>query len=99
MKLSKYFCPWCEVARLEFMDVCHDAPNGPTATKLFGISLACSLASVTNCPDTTGACDTEAQADAYAKELGCKTQATPAARLPSGAYTQRAQAQQKGPAS
>lgn len=75
MKLSKYYCPWCEGARLEFRDVMYDAPNGPTASSIQGIVLACSLAQVTNCPDTTGACKTEAQAESYASEM-CVTRPT-----------------------
>ena len=75
MKLSKYYCAWCEGARLEFREVMYDAPNGPSASKLLGIALGCSMAQITNCPDATGACASEEEAERFASEL-CKTRDT-----------------------
>ena len=75
MKYSKYYCPWCEGAKLEFRDVMYDASNGPCAVSNQGIVLGCSLAQVTNCPDTTAACRTEDEAEGYAREM-CKTYPT-----------------------
>lgn len=81
MKLSKYYCSWCEGARLEFRDVMYDAPNGPCARSIQGIVLGCSLAQVTNCPDATGACDSEEEAEMYAAER-CKTRSTYKTAMP-----------------
>lgn len=64
MKLSKYFCPWCEGVRLEFREVSS------------GINLSCPLAQVTGCPDATGACATEEEAEQYAAEQ-CKLHPAP----------------------
>ena len=75
MRLSKYYCAWCEGARLEFRDVRYDAPNGSSSVSNQGIVLSCSLAQVTNCPNATGTCRTEVEAENYASEL-CKTHAT-----------------------
>ena len=82
MKLSKYYCSWCEGARLEFREVMYDAPNGPCARSLQGIVLGCSMAQITNCPDATGACDSEEEAEMYASER-CKTRDTSKTAQPS----------------
>lgn len=76
MKLSKYFCPWCEGVRLEFREVSGSAPNGNGSAQLHGINLSCSLAQVTGCPDATGACATEEEAERYAAEQ-CKLHPAP----------------------
>lgn len=76
MKLSQYFCPWCEGARLEFREVSEGAPNGAGSAQLRGIKLSCSLAQVTGCPDATGACGSEVEAEWYAAQQ-CKTHALP----------------------
>ncbi|KGG87669.1 hypothetical protein [Comamonas thiooxydans] len=65
-KFSKYYCPWCETAQLEFIERTAKSPL------MVGIYLGCSKAQITNCPDTTGACSTEAEAEGYAVEMGCK---------------------------
>lgn len=81
MKLSKYFCPWCEGVRLQFVEVSESAPNGAGSAQLRGIKLSCSLVQVTGCPDATGACDSETEAEWYAAQR-CKTRALPASVVP-----------------
>lgn len=81
MKLSKYFCPWCEGVRLQFVEVSESAPNGAGSAQLRGIKLSCSLAQVTGCPDATGACDSETEAEWYAAQQ-CKTHALPVSVVP-----------------
>ena len=67
MKLSTWICPWCEKHRLEYVE------GSFTGTRLpiCGVKLACFDPTEFNCPDTTGICKTEAEADGYASEL-CK---------------------------
>lgn len=65
-KFSKYYCPWCETAKLEFIERTTSHPLRS------GVYLGCSKAQITNCPDTTGICDTEVEAEGYAAESGCK---------------------------
>lgn len=81
MKLSKYFCPWCQAVRLQFVEVSEGAPNGSGSAQLRGIKLSCSLAQVTGCPDATGACRSETEAEWHAA-LECKTNALPASVVP-----------------
>lgn len=80
MKLSKYFCPWCEGVRLEFRDMSGSAPNGAGSAQMRGIVLGCPLAQVTGCPDATGACATEAEAEAYAAHQS-KIHGTPSSEV------------------
>ncbi len=77
-KFSKYYCPWCETAKLEFIE---RTTSGPL---LHGVYLGCSKAQITNCPDTTGVCRTEDEADAYAAEFGCKE--APSEEWPDSTY-------------
>lgn len=72
MKLSKYFCPYCEGVRLEFRDVPSSAPDGVESAHKNEIVLGCPLAKYTGCPDTTGACATEAEAESSAAQT-CQT--------------------------
>jgi len=67
MRLSKWICPWCEKHRLEYVEAFFSDSRSPTD----GIKLACFDPTEFNCPDTTGLCKTEAEADSHASEL-CK---------------------------
>lgn len=70
MTNKRLTCPWCEAAPLRLAEVRRDAPNGAGSAALAGVALMCSAG--TGCPDTTGACKTAPEADAYALELGAK---------------------------
>ena len=63
MKLSKWLCPWCETRRLQYVEGYLRRPF------VSGVKLVCSNPGADDCPDTTGLCKTEAEADRYAAEL------------------------------
>jgi hypothetical protein len=77
-KFSKYYCPWCETAKLEFIERTTARPLSN------GVYLGCSKAQTSNCPDTTGICATEAEAEGYAAEFGCKEE--PSTEWPDSGY-------------
>ena len=58
MKLSKYRCPWCETHRLHYLENWRGE-----------VKLACRDPGEFNCPDTTGWCETEEEANGYAEML------------------------------
>lgn len=89
MKLSRFYCSWCEYAKLEFVETSYDAPNGSTCSSISGIYLGCSLRSITSCPDATGVCKTEQQAeDIVIEQNQCKPYRT-FDQLTGGLYADR----------
>lgn len=58
MKLSKYVCPWCEEHSLHYVE-----------NTMGKIKLACCNPGEFSCPDTTGWCETESEADMYAEQM------------------------------